>query len=246
MFLDFGALGAIVTQKVSFLGAFLAGLITFFTPCVLPMIPVWMALATGRPAQAPNSPGEKGQGRALRPTLFFVLGFSLVFVALGAAASALGSFLYDRQEILRFGGGIVMIAFGLSLLGLPLPFFAWLEGKRLKLPGPTRGFLGPLVVGLAFAAGWTPCVGPVLGAILAMAALRESLAAGASLLAIYSLGLALPFIGLALLWERLWPRLKRLGRFSRWLSLSLGVALVVLGLLLILGKISLLTFNYPY
>jgi cytochrome c-type biogenesis protein len=244
------ALGAIVTQKVTFLGAFVAGLITFFTPCVLPMIPVWLALATGEAsAAAPPNAASAASGlryRALPPTLFFVLGFSLIFVAVGAAASSLGSFLYDRREILRLVGGIVMIAFGLSLIGLKLPFSSWLEGKRMAISGQNRGFLGAFAVGLAFAAGWTPCVGPILGSILAMAAIQSSLALGAKLLCVYSLGLALPFLLAALLWGRFLAKLKGLGRFSIWLSRALGLLTIAIGLLLVFNKITLLAFNYPY
>ncbi|MDR1608022.1 MAG: cytochrome c biogenesis protein CcdA [Deltaproteobacteria bacterium] len=250
MLLEFGALVAIVTQKVSFLGAFLAGLITFLTPCVLPLIPVWMALATGR--QFSKAPGATNSAnaatspfQALWPTLFFILGFSLVFIGLGAAASALGSILADNQDILRLIGGTAIILFGLTLLGLKLPPFSWLEGRRLALP-ERAGFLGSFLVGLTFAAGWTPCVGPVLGSILAMATLQRSLTLGAQLLAVYCLGLALPFVVIALLWGRILPKLKGWGRFSAWLSRILGLLMVALGLLLLFDKLYILSFNYPY
>ncbi|MDR1872402.1 MAG: cytochrome c biogenesis protein CcdA [Deltaproteobacteria bacterium] len=242
MLVDIGALGAIVTQKVTFWGAFLAGLVTFLTPCVLPMIPVWLALAFG--------PGQKAAevtvSRSLLSTLFFILGFGAVFVALGAAASAFGSFLFERREILRFGGGIVMIAFGLSLLGVKLPFFSWLEGHKLTIPSKAKGLLGALVVGLAFAAGWTPCVGPVLGAILAMAALQSDVALGAKLLSVYSLGLGLPFLLIALLGHKAVRKLRGLGRFTVWLTRILGLLTIILGFLLIFNKINVLTFAYPY
>jgi cytochrome c-type biogenesis protein len=243
MLVEFGALGAIVTQKVNLWAAFLAGLITFLTPCVLPMIPVWMALATGRSTTTPST--AKGASQALWPTLFFILGFSVVFVGLGAAASALSSVLADYQKILRLIGGIAIILFGFTLLGFQLPLFSWLEGRRLALPRRT-GWLGAFLVGLAFAAGWTPCVGPVLGSILAMAALQNSLTHGVKLLCVYSLGLALPFILIALLWGRILPKLRGLGRFSFWLSRVLGASLVVLGFLLLFDKLNLLVFNYPY
>ncbi|MDR0549779.1 MAG: cytochrome c biogenesis CcdA family protein [Deltaproteobacteria bacterium] len=246
------AIAVIVAQKVSYLGAFLAGLITFFTPCVLPLIPVWLALASGRatppltskdttsPLAAPN------RGRALGATVFFILGFSLIFVALGAAASSLGSFFYAKRDILRLAGGIVMIAFGLSLLGLNLPFSSWLAGKRLAIPRKVQGYGGSFVVGLAFAAGWTPCVGPILGSILALAAIKTGLTQGATLLGLYSLGLGFPFLLAALLWAKIQAKLKGLSRVTVWASRVMGFLTLVLGVLFLFDKINALNFSYPY
>jgi cytochrome c-type biogenesis protein len=252
------AFGVVVAQKVTYLAAFLAGLATFLTPCVLPLVPVWLALAArggqadqtlnaGAPVQTPARDPAKIHYRAFWPTLFFVLGFSLVFVALGAAASAVGEFLFDKRDFLRLAGGIVMIAFGLSLLGINLPFSSWLTEKRLALPKRARGYLGSFAVGLAFAAGWTPCVGPVLGSILAMAAIKSSLSDGAALLGLFSLGLALPFLTAALLWGRIQPKLKGSGRYAVWLRRLMGLLAIAVGILLLFDKIGAITPSaYPY
>jgi cytochrome c-type biogenesis protein len=175
-----------------------------------------------------------------------VFGFSLVFVALGAESSSLCSFHGDSRDALRLAGGIVMIALGLSLLGLNLPFSSWLAGKRLALPKGLKGYGGAFVVGLAFAAGWTPCVGPILGSILALAAMESGLTQGIKLLGLFSCGLALPFLLVALMWTRVQPRLKGWGRFSVWLGRLAGLATVALGLLFLFDKINALTFSYPY
>ncbi|MDR1084406.1 MAG: cytochrome c biogenesis protein CcdA [Deltaproteobacteria bacterium] len=243
MFSEVWAIGAIVTQKVSLFSAFLAGIATFFTPCILPLLPVWLALVTGKATSVKETAAPAAGAFFL--TLAFVLGFSAVFVAMGAAASALGQYLFKYQTVLRISGGIVIMLFGLSLTGVINPL-ARLEGRRLGLFGQRGSFLGSLAVGLAFAVGWTPCVGPVLGAILATAAVQSSLSQGTGLLGLFSLGMALPFLAIALMGDRILPEIKRLGRAARFLNFFLGLVLIAAGILLVSDKINFLASYYPY
>lgn len=196
--------------------AFFAGMLSFLSPCVLPLVPSYLGLLGGR--------------AALLRALQFVAGFSLVFVALGASASALGSLLLPYQHVLGQVGGVFIVVFGLMMLGLR-PAAMAREGRPLLA---AAGNYGPLAVGVAFAFGWSPCIGPVLGAILTLAAASGSLGLGVGLLATYALGLALPFLLFALLWERL--RLNRLNRYTRTLERVGGAMLVLFGVLLLTGE----------
>ncbi|MDR1546567.1 MAG: cytochrome c biogenesis protein CcdA [Deltaproteobacteria bacterium] len=228
--------------KVDVLAAWTAGFLTFFTPCTLPLIPAWFALIIGRdPRTAAEAAGAE-RLRAFLSVLFFSLGFGFVFVSLGTLASALGDFLWEHQTAVRFVGATVMVVFGLHLLGLIAPAFMLAE-RRFQVKARPAGLLGAFLVGMAFAAGWTPCSGPVLGAMLSMAAADDSLRRGATLLAFYSLGLSFPFLALSLLWGRLMPRLARLNRFAAWSSRALGVLMLVLAGLVYADRLSLLNFG---
>jgi cytochrome c-type biogenesis protein len=232
-------------MEVGFPAAFLAGLLTFFTPCVLPLIPAWLALVTGREYGdlKAREPGLALRARVLASTILFVLGFSLVFVSLGAAASALGDYLYRHAGWLRYLGSAVMAVFGLYLLGLLNPAF-FLKERRFRLEKRPAGLFGALLVGMAFAAGWTPCVGPVLGSLLSLAASAKGLHRGTELLAVFSLGLSLPFLAIALMWGRILPRLSGWGSRAVWISRALGLMMLALAALLAADKLSLLTFGY--
>lgn len=198
--------------------AVIAGLISFLSPCVLPLVPSYL--------------GVLGGGRTpLWRALGFVAGFSLVFVALGASASALGELLRTQQAWLERASGLLVLFFGLIMLGvIRLP--ALMGDYRAGLGAASR--YGPVALGAAFAFGWSPCIGPVLGSILGLAASRGSLGQGVLLLAAYALGLAVPFLLAALLWQRV--NLGRLNRYTPWVERAGGVLLVLLGLLLVSGQ----------
>ncbi len=206
--------------------AFLAGLISFLSPCVLPLVPSYLGVIGG--AQAP-----------LWRALGFILGFGVVFIALGATASALGAVLAPHKILLGRIAGVLIVFFGLSMLGL------------FRLPimmRDTRGLAGadkygPVALGAAFAFGWSPCLGPVLGSILGLAASSASLGSGVGLLAVYTLGLAVPFLLAALLWERL--GLRRLNRFTPIFEKIGGGVLVIVGLLMASGEFTRLA-GYAY
>lgn len=225
-------------DKVSYGTAFTAGLLSFVTPCVLPLIPAWLTLVTGLNYQQLSEGGLKNAGRLFWPTLLFVLGFSAVFCAMGTAAGYIGEILKNYASLLRYPAGAFMIFFGLYLSGIIKPKFLMTE-KRAEINRRPFGLIGSFLVGMGFAAGWTPCVGPILLAILALAAYEQSAGAGLRLLAIYSLGLGLPFIAVSLAWGFVWPLLSRLKPVLNWSGRILGGLLIVIGLLVMTGSLSL-------
>jgi cytochrome c-type biogenesis protein len=236
----------IVLENVDLPAAFLAGLAMFFTPCTLPLIPAWLSTVAG-----PNSgmylakggaeaPRRRARLAVLLSTVLFVLGFSAVFTLLGAAASALGDFLFENRDVIRYAGAAVMTVFGLVLLGVLRPR-ALMGERRLPVPREPAGLFGAFLVGTAFAAGWTPCGGPVLASLLSLAAAESSLYRGMWLLAVFSAGLAVPFLAGSLLLEKLLPLLKGLGRHAVWVNRALGAVMLALAALLVLDKLSLVT-----
>jgi cytochrome c-type biogenesis protein len=221
-------------HDVTIAAALLAGIVSFLSPCVLPLVPPYLIYLTGTSIEH-LAEGE-GQPRVRRETvgaaLMFVFGFATIFVALGASASAIGALLLAWSGPLAILAGIVIIIMGLHFLGLTRIDFLMRE-KRLGMPKPV-GLWGAYVMGLAFAFGWTPCIGPILAAILAVAASEKSVAQGAGLLAIYSLGLGIPFLIAAF---AVGPFAAFLARFKR----HLGTVERVMGGLLVLTGIAFLT-----
>jgi cytochrome c-type biogenesis protein len=220
---------------VSVAVAFAAGLLSFLSPCVLPLIPSYVGYLTGMTVEEV----ERRRGTALLHAVWFVAGFSLVFVLLGAGASALGSLLRDYQVWLGRLGGVLLIVFGIYLLGLVRPGFLMREW-RIELAHKPIGYFGSGVVGFTFGAAWTPCIGPILGGILTLAATQAGLGRGMGLLAIYALGLALPFLGTALALDRFLVWFQRFRPYIVWVDRVAGVLLIVLGLLLVTDRFTLL------
>ena len=219
------------TETVALPIAFMAGLLSFLSPCVLPLVPSYVSFITGL------SLDELGERRwtALSHAVFFILGFTLIFLALGATATALGRFLQYNQAWLERAGGILIILFGLYLLGV----FNWqilAREKRVHLQDKPVGYLGSTLVGLAFGAGWTPCIGPILGSILAYTSVQTTnLTQGMLLLLTYSLGLAIPFLMAALAVERFIGWFKRYRRFMPLTTRIAGGIMVTVGVLLVTG-----------
>ncbi|MDH3956991.1 MAG: cytochrome c biogenesis CcdA family protein, partial [Desulfobacteraceae bacterium] len=182
------------TQTVSFPAAFVAGLLSFFSPCVLPLIPAYFTFITGfsieELTEEYNSEIRK---KVCLSTFLFVLGFSLVFILMGASASYLGGLMYTYKKLIRIIGGILIIILGIHLTGLiRIPGLDF--EKRINLEKKPLHFFGTLIIGMAFGAGWSPCIGPLLGSILIIAGSQETVWQGVLLLGIYSAGLAIPFI----------------------------------------------------
>ena len=226
-------------EDVGLATAFVAGLLSFFSPCVLPLVPVYLGYMTG------TAVGESRDARRLRTllhALFFTVGFGSVFVVLGAAAGLLGGVIYPLMPYIVKVGGLILVVFGLHLMGVIAIPFLNME-KRLDLQTRRGNYASSLLVGVVFAAGWTPCVGPVLSAILLLAADSCTLGVGAALLAAYAVGLGLPFLIVAGLVDLATPVLRRLNRHVRVVSLIGGLLLVVMGLLLLTGMFDALVFS---
>ncbi len=211
--------------------AFAAGLLSFLSPCVLPLVPSYIGFLTGM------SLSEMGDRRrvALGHALLFVLGFSLVFVLLGASATALGRALNYYQLWLQRIGGVLIIGFGLICLGVIKVGFLSQE-RRLQVEQKPVGYLGSALVGMAFGAGWTPCIGPVLGAILGLAATAHDLSRGMLLLAVYSAGLAVPFLIAAVALDAFLGWFQRFRRYLPWVMRVSGVLLIFVGILMVTGE----------
>lgn len=211
--------------------AFTAGLLSFLSPCVLPLVPSYIGFLTGM-----TLPEMAGRRRAaLTHALLFVAGFSLIFILLGASATALGRALNYYQVWLQRVGGALIILFGLACLGVFN--VGWMSReRRFQLERKPVGYLGSMLVGIAFGAGWTPCIGPVLGGILGLAATSTDVSRGMLLLGVYSAGLALPFLIAAAALESFLAWFQRFRRFLPWVMRVSGVLLVLVGVLLVTGE----------
>ncbi len=227
--------------NVTVAGAFLAGLLSFASPCVLPLVPPYLCFLAGVSFEEFSDETREVTGSVFRTALAFVLGFSTVFVMLGATASFVGQALTQHLDTLAMIAGAMIILMGLHFLGIVR--FSWLLAtKRVDVERKPPGMLGGYLVGLAFAFGWTPCVGPVLATILFLAAANDTAWQGAGLLLVYSLGIGLPFLAAALFAK---PFLRLMGRARRHMltiERVMGGLLVVTGLLFITGQMSTLSY----
>lgn len=225
-------------QDVSIPAALLAGLVSFLSPCVLPLVPPYLIYLTGATIeQVANDETKASSRRAVMISAgMFVLGFSTVFVALGASASLIGSLIRAWSAELSIVAGIVIIIMGLHFLGLTRIGFMMREG-RLPIPRPV-GLWGAYAMGLAFAFGWTPCIGPILAAILSVAAAEATVTKGAMLLAVYSAGLGIPFLIAAFMVEQFSALFARIKRHLVNVERAMGVLLVVTGIGFLTGAVT--------
>ena len=225
-------------QNVSIPAALIAGLVSFLSPCVLPLVPPYLIYLTGATIEhVANEETKTSSRRAVMISAFlFVLGFSTVFVLLGASASLIGSFIRVWSAQLAIVAGIVIIVMGLHFLGLTRIGLLMREG-RLPIPKPV-GLWGAYVMGLAFAFGWTPCIGPILAAILSIAAAEATVAKGAGLLAVYSAGLGIPFLIAAFMVERFSSVFARMKRHLATVELAMGVLMIITGIAFLTGAVS--------
>src|SRR5687767_5270640 len=240
-------------ENVTLLAAFGAGLLSFISPCVLPLIPGYLSYISGlsldemRGTPQPVATGAAVavvappdvRRRVILASLAFILGFSLVFISLGAAASAVGQFLMQRLPLFSRLAGAVIILFGLHTMGLLR--IEWLyQEKRVHSNRKPAGFVGAMLVGIAFAFGWTPCIGPILAGIFAIAATRSGVDEGVRLLAAYSLGLGVPFFATALAINRFFGALARIRRHYHKIELVSGALLVIIGLLIFTDRFTII------
>jgi cytochrome c-type biogenesis protein len=240
-------------ENVSFVAAFVAGVLSFISPCVLPLIPGYLSFISGvtldemqglpPPARAGGAvavaAAPAGRRRVILTSLFFILGFSLVFVSLGATASVLGQFLMERLRILGKIAGVLIIVFGLHTMGVLR--IGWLYSeKRVQMARKPAGPLGALLVGVAFAFGWTPCIGPILAGILTIAAAQETIGQGVQLLAVYSAGLGIPFLLTSLAINQFFAAFARIRRHYRLIEVVSGALLVAIGILIFTDRFTII------
>ncbi len=215
--------------------AFGAGLLSFLSPCVLPLVPSYITFITGM-----NYEDLQGSRKdTLVHALLFVVGFSLIFLALGAGATVFGQVMIRHRDLISRVGGVLILIFGLYLLGVfNLSFL--MKDTRLHLADKPLGYFGTVVVGIAFGAGWSPCIGPILGAILTMAANEGDVGRGLTLLGAYSAGLAIPFVASALMVERFLEVFAKVRRHMIWVNRTAGALLVFVGVLMLTNRFTIL------
>ncbi len=230
-----------MVESVPLLVAFSAGLLSFLSPCVLPLVPSYVTFVTGLSLDDAREVSRPQVRRsAVVHSLLFIAGFSLVFVALGASATAAGQFFREHQDVIRRIGGVLVVLLGLHLLGfLRVPFLN--VDKRLHLRDRPVGYAGALLVGVAFAAGWTPCIGPILGTILTLAATTERVGTGVLLLVVYALGLGIPFLLASTATSAFLTVSARFRRFLRPVSFVSGALLVCVGVLIFTNYLAILS-----
>jgi len=224
--------------NIGLVAAFGAGIFSFLSPCVLPLVPSYLALVTGMSLEDLQE-GVNRKATFIH-SLLFVLGFSAIFIVMGASASFLGQFFRHYELWIARIGGVIIIIFGLHLSGV-FKLAPLMRERRIHVNDTPAGYLGTIGVGMAFAAGWTPCLGPILGAILTYGMSQDTMWAGVGLLTAYSAGLAIPFLAASLALDTFLQGFKR---FRRWIPLvekASGVMLIGLGVLLLTGKLTDLT-----
>ncbi|MFQ6037342.1 MAG: cytochrome c biogenesis CcdA family protein [Candidatus Aminicenantales bacterium] len=227
------------TENVSVLVAFSAGLISFLSPCILPLIPSYLAFITGISLEELSAEENlrRVRKKVIVNALMFILGFSIVFVALGASATFVGKFLSENIRWFEIIGGAVVILLGLHFAGVFKLKFLERE-RKFHVQKKPLGILGTVLVGMAFGAGWTPCVGPILGAILTMAATTQNVLKGVVLLVVYSVGLGIPFLLSGIILQKFFEYFKTIRRYFRVITAVGGVLLIIVGVLLMLGYFS--------
>jgi len=229
-------------SEISLLGALVAGLLSFLSPCVLPLVPAYLSFISGVSVDALRN-GENINHDAVRKTamvqaLWFVLGFSLVFIALGATASLIGQWLLSHMAVLAKVAGMIIIVFGLHYTGLIRIPFLMMEARLSTDEVKSTSGWGALILGSAFAFGWTPCIGPILGAILALAGAQGQVGEGMLLLVMYSIGLGIPFLLAAFATNSFLHWSQRFKRYLHAIEVVSGVLLIIVGVMIFLGSFS--------
>jgi cytochrome c-type biogenesis protein len=230
-------------ETVTYPAAFIAGVLSFFSPCILPLIPGYFTFITGYSLDDLTGGAIAGiRKQVFISTIAFVLGFSVIFILLGASASFVGSVLFRYRDGIRIIGGMIIVIFGIHLTGLiriPLLDFE----KRIQLERKPIHFMGTFIVGMAFGAGWSPCIGPLLGSILVIAGGKETVQEGMVLLGIYSAGLAVPFVIISVFINFVLVFIKKTTWTLKYLNWAAGVLLIVLGLILMTNQLNLIAVS---
>ncbi len=225
-------------DDISAIMAFSAGLLSFLSPCVLPLVPAYIGYLTGAAVDEINS--SKQKMTVLYKSLFFVIGFSVIFLIMGASVSSVSKIFKSHHALFRILGGLLIIVFGMHTAGIFKIKFLYSEKRLLSFPDGNKN-IGPALLGMAFAAGWTPCIGPVLSSILIYAGNMKTFREGLLLLLLYSCGMAVPFILAALTVESFSSYFKRISGYLPLISAVSGILLIFMGLMVIFNKFSLLS-----
>jgi cytochrome c-type biogenesis protein len=228
--------------QITMAGAFVAGLLSFLSPCVLPLIPSYITYITGLSFADLQAEHTSGRVRlqAMLHSLAFIAGFTAVFILLGASATTIGSFLHGQMGIIRKVGGILIVMFGIHIAGI-FDITMLLGEKRINIRNKPAGLFGSFLVGIAFAAGWTPCIGPILASILMVAATEKTVFQGIGLLLVYSLGLGIPFFLSAIALHQFLFFFNRYRKYIRLMEIVTGVFLICVGVLIFFNYFSRLT-----
>jgi cytochrome c-type biogenesis protein len=228
-------------ESVSYSAAFLAGIFSFLSPCILPLIPAYFTFITGYSLEdLTKNKTDQIRKRVIFSTAAYISGFSLVFILMGASASFIGGLIQHYIDVIRILGGVLIILLGIHLTGI-IRFGKLDVEKRLQLRKKPLHFFGTFLVGMAFAAGWSPCIGPLLGSILILAGGRDTVGEGMLLLAIYSGGLAIPFMVISVFIHLILNFVKTASRIIKYVNPAAGILLMVMGLILIFDRLYLLT-----
>jgi cytochrome c-type biogenesis protein len=226
-------------ENITYSAAIIAGLLSFFSPCILPLIPAYFSFITGLTLDELTQDKKEVRQKVILSTLFYVAGFSFIFILFGASASFLGGFASKYSWVVRYLGGSIIIIFGLHLLGI-INIKGFNFEKKIHVKEKPLHLMGVFLIGMAFGAGWSPCIGPMLGSILIVAGNQNTVLQGVSLLAVYSAGLAIPFLIISFFINSIIGIMKRATRFIGALNKASGILLIVIGLLLIFDKFRLL------
>jgi cytochrome c-type biogenesis protein len=234
-------------ENVTIFTAFAAGLISFLSPCVLPLVPGYISIISGFSLDELRTEDRKASLRrtVLTNSVMFILGFAITFISLGASASWIGQMLMSKMAVLYRIAGLIIIVFGLHLIGVFRINFLYRD-KRFNNVQKPRGAFGALVLGLAFAFGWTPCIGPILAGILTIASTKQTVAQGVALLAVYSLGLGIPFLATSLGLNQFLAFYSRFKRHFRAVEIASGALVIAVGVLVLTNSLSRLAIWFSF
>lgn len=225
-------------QNLSFLAAVVAGIVSFVSPCILPMVPIYLGFLSGETVEQ-----QASKKSIFLHALFFVLGFSLIFIALGASVGLMGNFLLGKLPVLRIIAGVFLVILGVHLLGIFKIPFLYREKSLINIVSKLKkNYFTSFLVGAAFSLGWTPCAGPILGTILVLASASETVLQGALLLAAYSFGLGIPFLILALCLSWFSKILQRFNKYFRVIEIISGLFIILIGILVATNSLHILNF----
>jgi len=229
----------VFAETITYPAAFLAGLLSFLSPCILPLIPAYFSFITGLSLDELTQNKRETRNKVILSTLFYVAGFSFIFILLGASASFLGGLTSQYSWVVRYLGGAIILIFGFHLLGI-INIKGLNFEKKFHVQQKPLHLMGTFVIGMAFGAGWSPCIGPMLGSILIVAGNQNTVLEGMLLLTVYSAGLAIPFIAMSIFINYILEFMKKATKFIGVLNKISGILLILIGLLLIFDKLTLL------